>query len=114
MNGILYTPYLDKIIKLLKSPVMEDTLVGLSLLVKSYNRGEITDIFYTHGDGNVFNKEGYLADRCFLRHNKYETGWVLACKDDIGFYIGVKLFITSNNAHAHRICRDNNYKVIEL
>ncbi len=82
------------IIKLLKSPVLEDTILGIEYLIKGHTEKEIIEFFDKQGDTRGFGSPGYLSRKAFDRGAI--KSWVYVYKKRKGFYIGQKCLLIRN------------------
>lgn len=78
----------EKIIKLIKSPNLEDTQIGLSILVNNYTEEEIKEFFNKYGEASVgFYGVNLLSSKGFIR-NVSNFNWQYFYKDKIAFWAG--------------------------
>lgn len=103
----------ESILRLLKSPVLEDTLIGLGHLSRNNTREEIINFFNRYGQlPSVASSNLYLSKKAIMRPPINDIDWVLCRYEDLGFYVRHQVLLTKF-PETYKIVK-NYYKIIEL
>lgn len=101
---------IHKIVHLLKSSVLEDTQIGLVVLLNNYTEEQIIDIFDEYGEVwiDLKGNPDYYTPSVFYRSDNAKLPWKTLYRDNLVFFVGSKVLFYRDPEGVYRIWKGYN------